>query len=423
MQAAAAHDSKVTFRTLLSNPNYRYLILSQFVSNIGDGVYRLALIWLMKILTESPFLMSILLAAEIIPLIIFGVFAGVLVDRGSKKKIMVLSDVFRGALLVMLVILLINDALQPYMLIVIAVLLTSLSAFFKPAVTVTIRTLVSEEQMTAAQSLSQIIQTIVGLAAPALAAFLIFFGMEMAFIFNILTYALSLLFILFIRNQELEVSNIGDLTMRKVLDDLKDGIQAITGNPFLKNCLIYFTIINFLMAPEALLLPIIVPSVSHLATLETSLFVGVLAGSICINYLRRYTPIVYICLGICMFSCATGAFFFGIPLYIQVVCLFLGGVGSALVNIKVSTLLTVIVPKDVLGRASSLINVIVLCAMPASTFLTGVISGYIPILTIFGVIGLLGLVVVVFMMFNPHLRGHQEALKASAPEQPSQSAS
>lgn len=371
----------------------------------------------MKELSNSAFLMSVLLASETVPLIVFGLFAGVFVDRGSKKKIIVCSHIVRGALILLLVILYVTDLLNPYSLIAIAVLLTSFTAFFRPAITVTIRTLVPEQQMTQAQSLSQIIQTVVGLAAPALAALLIVFGMEFAFVFNVFTYLAAFVLILFIHNRELEMSSMSELTFKKIFGDLKDGIHAITKHAFLRNCLIYFTLLNFLTAPEALLLPLVVDKVSQLAMLETSFFIGILIGSICINYLKKYPPIIYICFGISLFSFGIGVFAFDLPLQLQIACLFVNGIGSSFVNIKMSTLMTVLVPKEVLGRAASISNVIILSAMPLSTIIVGSMTGFIPILAIFGAIGALGFVIVVLMLLNPHLRETKESILQASEQQ------
>ncbi len=88
-------SDKDSYKALFAIKNYSLLIVGQLVSAIGDGVYALTLIWTMKVLTGSAVLMSFVLAAEIIPTIIFGIFAGVLVDRGNQKKYMVIADIFR----------------------------------------------------------------------------------------------------------------------------------------------------------------------------------------------------------------------------------------------------------------------------------------------------------------------------------------
>ncbi|MNS20919.1 putative bacilysin exporter BacE [compost metagenome] len=406
-----------SLKKLLEIRNFRNLILTQLVSNLGDGVYRIALIWLMKVLTGDAFLISVLLAAETLPLILFGLFAGVLVDKGNKKRIMMITHLIRALLLGVLILLLGLGLLKPYMLIIIAVLLTCLTAFHKPAITVTIRTLVPDNLMIGAQSLSQIIQTIINLAAPALAALLIVFGLQIAFLFNVAAYLTGCIFIILIHHPKLENSEIDELTWKKVLLDLKEGVQAITRHPFLRNSMLYFTLINFVTAPETVLLPLIVSHVTELAGLEIGYCLGILLGSISVNYLTKFSPIVYICFGIGLFSFGIGVFAFNIPFVFQVLCVFINGIGSAFVNIKMSTMITLSVPQDVLGRASSLISVIVLCAVPVSTFLAGIISDYIPILMIFGIMGLLGFLIMICMFLNPHLKGSDSRVLALTSEE------
>lgn len=78
------HPLKNTFKTLISIRNYRLLISGQLVSLLGDGVQILALVWTMKVLTGSSVQMAFVLVADTIPMIIFGIFSGVIIDRGNQ---------------------------------------------------------------------------------------------------------------------------------------------------------------------------------------------------------------------------------------------------------------------------------------------------------------------------------------------------
>ncbi|WP_353948341.1 hypothetical protein ABNN70_00190 [Sporolactobacillus sp. Y61] len=73
-----------TFKTLISIRNYRLLISGQLVSLLGDGVQILSLVWTMKVLTGSSVQMAFVLVADTIPMIIFGIFSGVIIDRGNQ---------------------------------------------------------------------------------------------------------------------------------------------------------------------------------------------------------------------------------------------------------------------------------------------------------------------------------------------------
>jgi DHA3 family macrolide efflux protein-like MFS transporter len=188
---------------LLANKNYRKLLAAQFESDFGDGVYALGLLWAMKQLTDSAVMVSTVLIAEIVPLVVLGVFAGVFVDMGSKKRIMILSDLAQGFVVTCLALVWWLDLLRPWMLILAAVLLSSFSAFFTPARTVTVRTLVGKEMIVQAQSLQQTTNTLVGLSAPALAAILLSVDTGFAFAFNAVSFYLSFFFIFLIQNEEI----------------------------------------------------------------------------------------------------------------------------------------------------------------------------------------------------------------------------
>ena len=143
-------------------------------------------------LTGSAVLMSVVLAAEIIPLIFFGIFAGVLVDRGNPKKYMLMADLWRGAVILAIFVLLLVGHLSPWMLIVSAIITSSFDAFFSPAKTVSIRAIVPDHLMTRAQSVSATIQTVIGFVAPAIAALLLSLHLPTAFLFNAITFSLSI---------------------------------------------------------------------------------------------------------------------------------------------------------------------------------------------------------------------------------------
>ncbi|MGZ4107230.1 MAG: hypothetical protein ACXVDE_06150, partial [Tumebacillaceae bacterium] len=66
-QEAVAPEKKPGFWNLMKNRNYRYLLLAQFVSDLGDGVYALGLLWAIKVMTGSGVQMSMVLTAELIP--------------------------------------------------------------------------------------------------------------------------------------------------------------------------------------------------------------------------------------------------------------------------------------------------------------------------------------------------------------------
>src|SRR5687767_10663356 len=69
------------------------------VSKAGDALYLIALPWIAYELTHSAMVMGTLYAAEILPVVLGGVFAGVWVDRYGVRRMMLASDLARAALI------------------------------------------------------------------------------------------------------------------------------------------------------------------------------------------------------------------------------------------------------------------------------------------------------------------------------------
>ncbi len=81
--------------TLASNRSYRLLFSASAVSNLGDGVSALALPWLATLVTRDAGLVALVAAAQRLPWLLFAIPAGVLADRGDRRRLMVQADLLR----------------------------------------------------------------------------------------------------------------------------------------------------------------------------------------------------------------------------------------------------------------------------------------------------------------------------------------
>ncbi|KAA9008390.1 MFS transporter [Paenibacillus spiritus] len=402
---------KPSYRSLLSLSNYRMLLASQVVSALGDGVYAIALIWIMKEISGSSFLMSVLIASETVPLLIFGLFAGIIVDRGNKKRIMIMCDIARGIMIAFIAAMLMAGLLKPYMLI-----MASFGAFFTPSRTVAVRTLVPGEQMMQAQSLAQMIQTLVGLVAPAFGALLLHYDASYAFLFNAATFMGSALLLTLIRSRPLVEKSSEKLDRSGFARDFKEGILAVTAHPLLRNLILYLVLINFMLAPTTLLFPLIVGDSTELALFEILFVIGITAGVFSLNLLRRMQRIVLLAAGIALMLAGLGALTWIHHLYAELVCVFIVGLGSPLANVTLQTLFVLKVPQETLGRASSLMKVLLEASRPLSTLLAGVLILSIPVRSFFAIMAVFGMIVLGLMLLNPSIR--QESSDLPSPGSP-----
>lgn len=148
---------------------YRLLFSGQCVSNLGDWLDFIALAVLIAYVWEmGPSALAALSVAIAIPYVFLAPFAGVLVDRWPKKKVLIGSDLLRAAIVACLVV-----APNLATLLVLVFLKTSVATFFAPAEQATIRMLVPESQLHQANALSQLVAQSAKIVGPALGGLLV----------------------------------------------------------------------------------------------------------------------------------------------------------------------------------------------------------------------------------------------------------
>src|SRR5918996_1597060 len=96
--AALRGTRPATFRTLLRDPAFSRLYRAILVSSLGDWIGFVAVVALVTRIGggSAGFAVSGIMLARLLPSIVFGPFAGVLVDRFDRKRLMVIADVVRG---------------------------------------------------------------------------------------------------------------------------------------------------------------------------------------------------------------------------------------------------------------------------------------------------------------------------------------
>ena len=92
------HSVKSGMQLLLSR-DFGLVWWGQMISQIGDGVSKLALLWFVYSITGSPLKTMVIGLLQTVPPILFGPLIGVYLDRFPKKPIMIVADVLRAVLI------------------------------------------------------------------------------------------------------------------------------------------------------------------------------------------------------------------------------------------------------------------------------------------------------------------------------------
>ena len=181
---------RVYLSLLKENRNYRALWIGGIVTQLGDWFNLIASAEVITRLTDSGVAVSYLFLARFLPLFIFSPVAGVLADRYSRKKIMVLSDLIRAV--TVLCFLFITSSQQIWLFYVLTVLQFSLSALFTPARSAALANIVKVENLVTANALDSLTWSTM-LAVGAFLGGLVaaVFGVVTAFIVDAMTFLLS----------------------------------------------------------------------------------------------------------------------------------------------------------------------------------------------------------------------------------------
>lgn len=146
-------DAPLTTRALLRLPDFRRLWLAQMVSDFGNALTSLALIIIVNALTHSTAAVAGMALAVALPQVVFGLIAGVYVDRLDRRRLMIVSDLVRGVL----VLGFIPAALGGHVwaLYVLGFAQAAVGTVFTPARSALMPTLIPESGLLAANSLMQ----------------------------------------------------------------------------------------------------------------------------------------------------------------------------------------------------------------------------------------------------------------------------
>src|SRR5579862_8820226 len=123
----------VSFSTLRIAP-FRALWLGQAISQLGDAFYYIAFMFMVQKVTGSSVMVGYVGALEALPFLLLGSYAGVVVDRLDRRRIMLLSDLCSGLALVGLAACIWLQRQPPvWALLVTPFVLSSVRCFFMPA--------------------------------------------------------------------------------------------------------------------------------------------------------------------------------------------------------------------------------------------------------------------------------------------------
>jgi len=384
---------------VLKNGNFLALWIGQIISQFGDRLAQMALIGLYLkqtagiSLSHSVPVMRNLFFFSTLPILLFSPLAGVYVDRWSRKKTLIATDLLRAGL-ILLIPLLAGYTDGMWSVYGVIFLVFTVTCFFSPAKSAIIPNLVKKRELLAANSLSNITRLIAMIGGVTAGGIIVAWtGTKMSFYLDSLSFLLSGLAILAIRIKEDPPPEESKDGIGRVAKELVAGLNFIRKKKRVKFVATSLFILMGASGIGYLLVTVFVTKALNLGTiglsvLATFLGIGMLAGSLIYGHfgeqIEREKVIVggtLVC-GVCAVLLGGSKSLFLLSLGVSII-----GFIASPIMIAAYTLTQELTPDRIRGRVFSALEVIINSSFLFFIWVAGVLGAWLPIQSIFYLTG------------------------------------
>ncbi|WP_329273428.1 MFS transporter [Streptomyces sp. NBC_01451] len=208
--------------------NYRLFFLGQVVSNIGTWMQRIAQDWLVLSLTGSSTAVGITTALQFLPMLLFGLYGGVLVDRLPKRPTLLVTQAMMAVTGLALAVLTLTGDVEVWHVYLAAFAVGLATVVDNPARQSFVSEMVEPDQLQNAVSLNSANFQSARLVGPAVAGVMITgVGTGWAFLFNGLSFVAPIAALLLMRGRELRAVE----RAPRAKGQLREGLHYVAGRP------------------------------------------------------------------------------------------------------------------------------------------------------------------------------------------------
>ena len=207
--------------------SFRWLLASTFVNNAGDGIALSAGPLLVASQTHDPFLVSLALLSEYLPVLLFGVPAGAVADRVDRKRMVVVVNAGRAFVLAVLVATIVTGSVSIAVVLIALFVLGTAETLADSASSTILPGIVAKRDLGIANARMQGAFVLMNqLLLPPVGAFLFVVGPAIPFAANAAAFVLGAILITRVVTGQVERAEVGSFRQ-----DMVDGIRWLLGNP------------------------------------------------------------------------------------------------------------------------------------------------------------------------------------------------
>lgn len=394
----------------LWNKDTILMLQGNAVSALGDILYSVAIGYWVYEKTGSSALMGIMSSISMFMTMLVMPFSGSIIDKCSRKLIIVGMDTLRGVIMLALGVLAFADSLSVPVVLTAAFLASACSVFFSPAVNTLMLDIIPHDDMVRGQSVFSGVNSFINLVGKAISGALVaFLGVPLIVLINGVSYLVSAFTELFITVPK-TVHQGEKITLGGIFSDFRVAVREIFRNRYLKLFIPCALILNLLSAGSmTLMLPFTlekgftVDMYGYLMSVETaaSLLCVCLLGVVRLKPKARYWGMSGGFLSATLFFILT---YLTKNFTVMCVCMFLASFANAMGNSVFNASMMLALPEENRRAILGFISAASTGGCALSSVIFGVLGDVFPLYLVFTAGCLLSVLPMAYMCLHKYAR-------------------
>jgi MFS family permease len=260
MKRSPRRDRQGLLRSLRHSPNLRIYLAGHCVSVIGTWVQRVAQDWLVLQITHNATALGLSVAAQFLPLLLFGSYGGLLVDRLDRRRTVMATQTLSGLLAIGLAVIALLGVVQLWSVLALGLGLGLVTVLDVPARQAFVVSMVEPDDYANAQALASSVNNAGRLVGPAVAGLLIAgVGVGFAFVVNAASFVAVLI--------SLALLNVGELTpsprIPQAKGQIREGLGYLWGSSQLRTTIVLVAVVAVFGQNFRVVLPLAATQLYH----------------------------------------------------------------------------------------------------------------------------------------------------------------
>ncbi len=383
-------------QSLWKDRNFITIYISFFISGIGDGISKIALLWVSYNLTGSAIAVGLVFTCLTLPGIFSGLLSGALADRYSKRKIFSTARITLGVIAAGFVLAYLYKSI--FLVYLLAFLMGTSLPFDGGPFKAYLPEIFPKDKLPKVNAAVSSVQSLTMLIGPALGGIILAAGnVTMAFLFDAVTFFISAFLMAFLPSTVRRLAE-GSIRIRTVFRDIKLGVFYIFRSPLHRFLMVFFvSLFGIYCLCSGLIMPLCekilsvhnhIKGSTALAIVEASFGMGGFIGSFLIPiFMKKFGYLRTLVFG--AFLCVVELLAFGYisNIFFLAVIITLTAVSGPMLMVPLFTFLQQKTKPRYMGRAMGALDTLILAVISISFGIGGMLGDFLGITQLFIISG------------------------------------